>query len=99
MATAPRRPIPVVVLQFRDPPLDAHPDGSYIQIAMIINPRGERGEGRFGTFLALLLVLLGIYLGVKCVPVMINAYAFRDFLDEEARYSQMRKSEDEARAR
>jgi len=66
---------------------------------MITNPRGERGEGRFGTFLALLMVLLGIYLGVKCVPVMINAYAFRDFLEEEARYAPMRKSDDESRAR
>ncbi|PYS95945.1 MAG: hypothetical protein DMF50_06700 [Acidobacteria bacterium] len=49
--------------------------------------------------MALLVVLLGIYMGVKCVPVMINAYAFRDFLEEEARYAPMRKSDDEAKAR
>lgn len=66
---------------------------------MIATARGERGEGRFGTMVALLIVLVGIYLGVKCVPVMISVYAFRDYLEEEARYSSMRKSDDEARAR
>ena len=66
---------------------------------MTTHARGERGEGRFGTFMALLVVLLGIYMGVKCVPVMINAYAFRDFLEEEARYAPMRRSDDEAKAR
>ena len=64
-------------------------------------PTSERGSASaiLRTFMALLVVLLGICMGVKCVPVMINAYAFRDFLEEEARYAPMRKSDDEAKAR
>lgn len=49
--------------------------------------RGEEGEGRTGTFIALIVLAVGIYLGFKFVPVMINAYAFRDYLDEEARFA------------
>ncbi len=57
--------------------------------------RGEAGEGRFGTLIALLVLGVGIYLGVKIVPVMINAYTFRDFLDEQARFAALPHHDDD----
>ena len=56
---------------------------------------GEEGEGRTGTFIALIVLAVGIYLGFKFVPVMINAYAFRDYLDEEARFAGLPHHDDE----
>jgi hypothetical protein len=59
----------------------------------------ERGEGRLGTLLALTIVAVLIYLGVKVVPVMINTYAFKDFIEEEARFASVRRDDDEIRDR
>ncbi len=56
--------------------------------------RGQAGEGRFGTMFALAILALGIYLGVKFVPVMINAYAFRDYLEEQARFAALPHHDD-----
>jgi hypothetical protein len=61
--------------------------------------RGERGEGRLGTLFALVLVAVMIYLGFKVVPVMINSYAFKDFIEEEARFAAVRRDDEEIRAR
>jgi hypothetical protein len=60
---------------------------------------GERGEGRLGTMIGVIVLLTMIYLGVKFIPIVINVYTFRDFLEEEARYSSASRSEDEERAR
>ncbi|HEU4400494.1 MAG TPA: hypothetical protein VFT43_00180 [Candidatus Polarisedimenticolia bacterium] len=62
---------------------------------MPLMPRGERGEGRLGTLFAIVVLLVGIYLGVKIVPVMINVYAFRDYLDEQARFAALPHHEDD----
>jgi hypothetical protein len=61
--------------------------------------REERGEGRFGSFVALMVLLIAIYAGVKVVPVMVNSYAFRDFLEGEARFAALRKHDDEVKNR
>jgi hypothetical protein len=61
--------------------------------------QSERGEGRFGTLFALTLLAVMIYLGVKVVPVMINTYAFKDFIEEEARFAAVRRDDDEIRTR
>jgi hypothetical protein len=50
----------------------------------------EKGEGRIGFLIALIIVGLAIFLGMKVIPVRINAYEFRDFLREEARYAAVR---------
>ena len=47
---------------------------------------GERGEGRLGLLVALALLGMGIFLGVKILPVRINAYEFKDFISEECRF-------------
>ena len=59
----------------------------------------ERGEGRLGTLFALTLLAVLIYLGVKVVPVMINTYAFKDFIEEEARFASVRRDDEEIRQR
>jgi len=59
----------------------------------------ERGEGRFGTLVGLSVLLLTIYLGFKVVPVMVNAYSFRDFIEQEARFAALKKADEEVSKR
>jgi hypothetical protein len=59
----------------------------------------ERGEGRLGTLFALTLIAVLIYAGVKVVPVMINTYALKDFIEEEARFASVRRDDEEIRQR
>ncbi|MGH9797810.1 MAG: hypothetical protein ACRD5D_06590 [Candidatus Polarisedimenticolia bacterium] len=61
--------------------------------------RGERGEGRAGTLLGLAVLAITIYAGVKVVPVLIDGYAFRDYLEEEARFGALRSSNEDIRNR
>jgi len=60
---------------------------------------GERGEGRLGTLFAVTLLIVLIYAGVKVVPVMINSYAFKDFIEEEARFAAVRTNDEEIKQR
>jgi hypothetical protein len=60
---------------------------------------GERGEGRLGTMFALALLVVMIYLGFKVVPVMINSYTLKDFMEEEARFASVRRDDEEIRTR
>ena len=55
----------------------------------------ERGEGRIGLMLALALLGVGLFLGVKLVPVRVNAYEFKDFIQEECRFAATRNKDDE----
>jgi hypothetical protein len=57
--------------------------------------RGERGEGRVGTLIGLTILALTIYLGYKVIPVMINAYAFRDYIEQETRFAALRNRDEE----
>ena len=61
--------------------------------------RRERGEGNFGTLFAIVVLALAVYGGFKIVPVMIDGYAFRDYLEEEARFAALRNRDDEVRTR
>ena len=57
--------------------------------------KSERGEGRLGTLVGLCVLGLSIYLGCKVIPVMINAYAFRDFIEQETRFAALQKKDEE----
>jgi len=57
--------------------------------------RRQRGEGRLGLLFALALLGAAIFLGVKIIPVRINAYEFRDFVQEECRYAATRNNDAE----
>jgi hypothetical protein len=67
--------------------------------AMLKALRNERGEGKFGTMVGLLVLALVIYLGFKIIPVMVRGYEFRDYLEEQARFGSVRSSDDEVRKR
>ena len=62
---------------------------------MVLGRRGERGEGRLGTLVGLSVLAVTIYLGCKVVPVMVNAYAFRDFIEQETRFAALRNKDAE----
>ena len=55
--------------------------------------KSERGEGRIGLIVALALLGAGIFLGVKIIPVRVNAYEFRDFVQEECRFAATRNND------
>lgn len=59
----------------------------------------ERGEGRIGLLITLIVVAVAIFLGAKIIPVRITAYEFRDVLREEARYGAVRLTDDEVAKR
>jgi type III secretion system FlhB-like substrate exporter len=53
----------------------------------------QKGEGRVGFIIALIIVAVVVFLGIKIVPVRISAYEFRDTLREEARYAAVRNDD------
>jgi len=55
----------------------------------------ERGDGRIGFLIALALLGIGIFVGVKIIPVRVNAYEFRDFIQEECRFAATRSRDEE----
>jgi len=73
---------------------------SYIEFAeehpMTGNARErQRGEGRLGTVFGLTVLAVTVYLGFKVLPVMINAYAFRDYIEQETRFAALRNKDEE----
>jgi hypothetical protein len=65
---------------------------------MLQSLSGQKGEGRVGLLIALIVVGVLVFLGMKIIPVRITAYEFRDALREEARYAAVR-NDDETVAR
>jgi hypothetical protein len=60
--------------------------------------RGERGEGKFKTFLYLLFLGLFIYSGIKLVPPYVAEYQLSDKMQEQARFAIVnRYTEDQIR--
>jgi len=55
----------------------------------------ERGEGRLGTIFGLVVLAVTVYLAFKVVPVMVNAYAFRDYIEQETRFAALRNKDEE----
>ena len=53
----------------------------------------QRGEGRAGLLIALIVVGAAAFTGMKIIPVRIAAYEFRDVLREEARYGAVRNTD------
>lgn len=60
---------------------------------MLNKLRSERGEGRIGLLISLIVVGVLIFLGAKIIPVRVTAYEFRDTLREEARYAAVRNDD------
>ena len=55
----------------------------------------ERGDGRIGFIISLALLGVGFFVGVKIIPVRVNAYEFRDFIQEECRFAATRSRDEE----
>ena len=66
---------------------------------MVARSDGQRGEGRIGLLLSLAVLGVGIFLGVKIIPVRIAAYEFSDFLQQECRYAAVRTVDEKVRQR
>lgn len=60
---------------------------------------GQTGEGRIGLAIAIVVVGVSAFLGLKIIPVRVAAYEFRDVLREEARYGAVRDSDKEVHKR
>ena len=58
---------------------------------MVRYDRGVRGEGRVGFIVALIVVSLAIYVGVKFVPVYVGSYDLRDTIRLEVSRASMKK--------
>lgn len=43
----------------------------------------------------LMVLAVTVYLGFKILPVMINAYAFRDYIETETRFAALRNKDEE----
>ncbi len=57
--------------------------------------RRERGEGRLGLIIMLLIVAAVIFVLVKAVPPRVNAYEFKDFMNQYAREDCWNRSHDQ----
>lgn len=55
-----------------------------------MNRKNERGEGRLGLLVAVIVVGAAIFVGAKVIPVRVTAYQFRDLLRQEARMGAVR---------
>jgi len=53
----------------------------------------QRGEGRLGFVITLIVIAIAVFLGMKIIPVRVAAYEFHDVLREEARYGAVRDSD------
>ena len=60
---------------------------------------GQKGEGRVGLAIAIVVVGTTAFLGLKIIPVRVAAYEFKDVLREEARYGAVRDSDAEVAKR
>jgi len=53
----------------------------------------ERGEGRIGLIIALLIVAVSIYLGIKLIPVKIALFSFADKIEQKLQRASWRSYE------
>lgn len=53
---------------------------------------GQRGEGRLGVFIWLLIFGAGIFFAVRTVPAKVAVYEFHDFIEQETRFAATRGS-------
>ena len=60
---------------------------------------GQKGEGRVGLAIAIVVVGTIAFVGMKIIPTRISAYEFKDVLREEARYGAVRNSDAEVHKR
>lgn len=61
--------------------------------------RNQRGEGKVGLLIAVVIVAVAAFTGIKIIPVRVSAYEFKDVIREEARYGAVRATNKEVHKR
>ncbi len=61
--------------------------------------RCERGKGRFGFIISVLILAAAVFVAAKLVPVKVKTYQFADYMREEAQRAAWNKNEQTLRAR
>ncbi len=55
--------------------------------------RGERGEGRVGLLIALVVLGAAVFTGIKVIPVRVAAYEFKDTIREQCRFAALNRDD------
>ena len=62
------------------------------------SPRGQRGEGKLKAIIYTMILVAGVYLAFKTVPLYVSDYQLKDKMSEQARFAVVnRYSEDQIR--
>ena len=61
--------------------------------------KSQKGEGKIGLLIAIVVVAVGAFTGIKIIPVRVAAYEFKDVMREEARYGAVRAKDKEVHKR
>ena len=56
---------------------------------------GQRGEGRLGLLVALVVLGSAAFVAAKIIPVRVKAYEFHDFITQECRWGAVRTADEE----
>ena len=59
----------------------------------MLTGNNQRGEGRIGLIITLVIIAIAIFLAVKYVPAKITAYEFGDFIEKECRFAATRQDD------
>jgi hypothetical protein len=57
--------------------------------------RSERGDGKIGLFILVILLAIIIFVLIKVVPARINAYEFKDYMEAYARQDSWSRTPDQ----
>ena len=56
---------------------------------------GERGEGRLKAFIYTAILVIGVYLAFKLVPLYVAQYQLKDKMEEQARFAVVNRYSDD----
>jgi hypothetical protein len=57
--------------------------------------RRERGEGKFKAIVYTMVLVIGVYVAIKIVPVYVAEYQLKDKMTEQARFAMVNRYTDE----
>lgn len=57
-------------------------------------PGSERGEGKVGLIIALVILVTGIWTGYVLIPIKVKTYEFYDAMRQEARFGAVNRKDD-----
>ncbi len=54
---------------------------------MMDTVRGQRGSGRLGVLIWLVMMGAAVFTGVRAIPVRVAVYQFHDYVDEQVKFA------------